>query len=49
MVKGGRKSLKPKKLGLSHDVTNFKSNDFYSSVNSNTISQNCLMVYLFPP
>ena len=39
-VKGGERSLKPRKLGLSQEVTNFKSRDFYSSVNSVTTAQN---------
>ena len=33
IVKGGCRSLKPKKLGLSHEVTNFNNKDFSSSLN----------------
>jgi hypothetical protein len=42
-VKGGLRSLKPRKLGLSQEVTNFKSRDFSSSVNSKTTDQNLLI------
>jgi hypothetical protein len=42
-VNGGLRSLKPRKLGLSQEVTNFKSRDFSSSVNSQTTDQNLLI------
>jgi hypothetical protein len=33
MVKGGERSLKPRKLGLSQEVTNLRRRDFSSSLN----------------